>query len=85
MRSRYRKSDGNVWLWLIDYPPQLGEDVKEVLEIALSRAEETLPDRRKFGLNAERWHAFQIALDAPPPPAPRLARLLREPGVFERR
>jgi uncharacterized protein (DUF1778 family) len=54
-----------------------------VLESALARAEETLPDRRRFGLTAERWKAFQTALDAPPRPAPRLARLLRRPSVFE--
>ena len=56
-----------------------------VLESALARAEETLPDRRRFGLSAGQWSAFQSALDAPPGPAPRLARLLREPSVFERR
>jgi uncharacterized protein (DUF1778 family) len=55
-----------------------------VLESALARAEETLPDRRRFGLTAEQWKAFQAALDAPPQPAPRLARLLREPSIFER-
>ena len=55
-----------------------------VLESALARAEESLPDRRRFGLNAEQWTAFQAALDAPPPPAPRLAKLLRKPSVFER-
>jgi len=55
-----------------------------VLESALARAEETLPDRRLFWLNAEQWEAFQAALDAPPSPAPRLARLLNEPGVFEK-
>jgi uncharacterized protein (DUF1778 family) len=54
-----------------------------VLESALARAEETLPDRRRFRLNAEQWKAFQAALDAPPTPAPRLARLLNEPSVFE--
>jgi uncharacterized protein (DUF1778 family) len=54
-----------------------------VLESALARAEETLPDRRLFWLNAEQWKAFQAALDAPPSPAPRLARLLNEPSVFE--
>ena len=56
-----------------------------VLESALSRAEETLPDRVRFGLDAAQWAAFQAALDAPPPAAPRLARLLRETSVFERR
>ena len=55
-----------------------------VLESALARAEETLPDRQRFGLNATQWRAFQEALDAEPPPAPRLAKLLREPSVFER-
>ena len=55
-----------------------------VLESALARAEETLPLRQHFGLSAEQWAAFQAALDAPPQPAPRLAKLLREPSVFER-
>lgn len=55
-----------------------------VLESALARAEETLPDRQKFGLNAEQWSAFQKALDAPTPPAPRLGKLLQEQSVFER-
>ncbi len=54
-----------------------------VLESALARAEETLPDRQRFGLTAELWEAFQIALSAPPRPAPRLAKLLTEPSVFE--
>jgi uncharacterized protein (DUF1778 family) len=54
-----------------------------VLESALARAEETLPDRRRFGLDAEQWAAFQAALDAPPRPLPRLAELLREPSVFD--
>lgn len=55
-----------------------------VLESALDRAEETLPDRQRFGLSAEQWTAFQAALDVSPPPAPRLAKLLRERSVFER-
>jgi uncharacterized protein (DUF1778 family) len=54
-----------------------------VLESALARAEETLPDRQRFGLGADQWRAFQAALDAPPRPLPRLARLLAEPSVFE--
>jgi uncharacterized protein (DUF1778 family) len=55
-----------------------------VLESALQRAEETLLDRRYFNLDAEQWAALQAALDAPPRPLPELARLLREPSVFER-
>src|ERR1700682_6811277 len=55
-----------------------------VLESALARAEETLPDRQRFGLNKAQWEAFQKALSAPPRPSRRLAKLLREPSVFER-
>jgi uncharacterized protein (DUF1778 family) len=55
-----------------------------VLESALARAEETLPDRRQFGLDADQWAKFQAALDAPPRAMPRLEKLLREPSVFER-
>ena len=55
-----------------------------VLESALARAEETLADRRHFGLNAVQWEAFMQALEAPPRPVlPRLARLLSEPSLFE--
>ena len=55
-----------------------------VLESALARAGETLPDRQRFGLPADRWAAFLGALDAPVRPLPRLSRLLSEPGVFDR-
>jgi uncharacterized protein (DUF1778 family) len=55
-----------------------------VLESALARAEETLPDRRRFGLNKAQWEAFHKALAAPPRPSRRLAKLLKEPSVFER-
>jgi uncharacterized protein (DUF1778 family) len=62
-----------------------GRSVSEfVLESALARAEETLPDRRRFTLTPEQWTAFQAALDAPPPSATRLRKLLQEPSVFER-
>jgi uncharacterized protein (DUF1778 family) len=54
-----------------------------VMESALARAEETLADRRVFCLDAEKWAAFQAALDAPARPAPRLQALLDEPGFFE--
>jgi uncharacterized protein (DUF1778 family) len=55
-----------------------------VLTSALARAEESLPDRQRFGLNIEQWTAFQAALDAPPRAAPRLARLMNEQSVFEK-
>ena len=55
-----------------------------VLESALARAAETLPDRQRFGLSAEAWTAFQKALDAPAKARPRLKTLLSEKSVFER-
>lgn len=55
-----------------------------VLESALARAEDALPDRQRFGLNKAQWDAFQKALNSPPRPSRRLAELLTEPGVFER-
>jgi uncharacterized protein (DUF1778 family) len=54
-----------------------------VLDSALDRAKQSLADRTRFGLNAERWDAFLEAMDAPPRELPRLARLFREPSVFE--
>jgi uncharacterized protein (DUF1778 family) len=54
-----------------------------VLQSALARAEEALPDRQRFGLNAPQWERFQAALAAPPRPSLRLAKLLEEPSVFE--
>src|SRR5882724_11692604 len=54
-----------------------------VLESALVRAEETLADRSRFGLDADRWTAFIAALDAPPRDLPRLKRLFKELSVFE--
>jgi uncharacterized protein (DUF1778 family) len=54
-----------------------------VLESALVRADETLADRTRFGLDADQWKAFLQALDAPPRELPRLSRLFREPSVFD--
>ena len=54
-----------------------------VLESALARAQEALPDRQHFGLEAERWKAFLKALEAPSHPMPRLKRLLDTPSIFE--
>jgi len=55
-----------------------------VLESALARAAEALPDRRQFGLDAPHWEAFLTALEAPPRPLPRLQALLTHDSVFER-
>jgi uncharacterized protein (DUF1778 family) len=54
-----------------------------VLETALNAAEERLPDRRVFTLDAKGWDAFIAALDAPPRRHARLERLFREPSVFD--
>jgi uncharacterized protein (DUF1778 family) len=54
-----------------------------VLESALAKAEETLAERRTFGLNDADWSALEKALDAPPRPLPRLKALLEQPGFFE--
>ena len=54
-----------------------------VLESALDRAKEALPDRQHFGLDAAQWEAFLAALDILFWPLPRLQRLLTEPSVFE--
>ncbi len=55
-----------------------------VLESALVRADETLADRTRFGLDADRWGTFIEALDAPPRDLPTLNRLFREPSIFDR-
>ena len=55
-----------------------GRTVSEfVLESALVRADETLADRTRFGLDAERWKAFMEALDAPPREIPASAACSR--------
>ena len=54
-----------------------------VLGSALSRAEEMLAARRHFGLSAEKWQAFQAALDAEPRELPRIKKLFAKASVFE--
>jgi uncharacterized protein (DUF1778 family) len=54
-----------------------------VLESALDRADERLPDRTRFVLSAAQWRAFTAALDRPPRRIERLRRLLSEPSLFE--
>ncbi|MDD5273627.1 MAG: DUF1778 domain-containing protein [Methylovulum sp.] len=55
-----------------------------LLDSALTRAAEVLADRRLFLLDDDQWEEFMTALDAPPPPMPRLEKLLREPSVLEK-
>ena len=54
-----------------------------VLESALDRAAETLPDPTRFLLGPDQWAEFQALLDADPRSNPRLAELLRRPGFFD--
>jgi uncharacterized protein (DUF1778 family) len=54
-----------------------------VLHSALTRAEETLLDRRIFNVDAETYDRFLQALDAPAREIPRLRRLLTGPSVFD--
>lgn len=54
-----------------------------VLRSALDRANDTLPDRRYFGLSEEQWTAFMEALDAPPRDLPGVRRLFSKPSVLE--
>lgn len=54
-----------------------------VLHSALTRAEETLIDRRTFYVDAATYDRFVAALDAPPREHPRLKRLLTEPSIFD--
>lgn len=49
-----------------------------ILQSALAKAAETLPDRTRFGLDADDWATFHALLDAPPKALPRLAALLAE-------
>ena len=56
-----------------------------VVESALGRAAETLPDRQWFGLDEGRWKAFLAALEKPAKPRPRLRKLLRSCGPFDHR
>jgi uncharacterized protein (DUF1778 family) len=54
-----------------------------VLESALARAAETLPDRTRFQLGPEQWAEFQALLEAEPRSNARLVELLRRPGFFD--
>jgi uncharacterized protein (DUF1778 family) len=52
-------------------------------EGALSRCAASSPDRKDFGLDADRWAAFVAALDAAPRELPRVLQLLHEPRLFD--
>jgi uncharacterized protein (DUF1778 family) len=54
-----------------------------VLDSALQRAAETLPDRQRFGLDEGRWKEFMAALEGRPRSLARLQKLLRSRGPFD--
>jgi uncharacterized protein (DUF1778 family) len=54
-----------------------------LLENGLAAAEQTLADRRLFGLDDEQWKKFQAVLNRPVKRKPRLAKLLKSKGVFD--
>jgi hypothetical protein len=74
-RPKFRTEKQEAEWW--DANPALATDL-------LNQALKHRSVRRRFVLSAKEWTSFQVALDAPPRPAPRLAKLLRQPSVFDR-
>jgi uncharacterized protein (DUF1778 family) len=58
---------------------QRGETLTEfIVRSACTEAEHALADQKLFILSNTQWRAFTSALDRPPRPKPRLAKLFRE-------
>lgn len=53
-----------------------------LLENGLAAAEQTLADRRLFGLDDQQWKKFQAVLNRPVKRKPRLAKLLTGKSFF---
>lgn len=53
-----------------------------LLDAGTRAANQTLADRTRFELSEEQWAAFQVALDQPVAPKPKLKKLLSEPGLL---
>jgi uncharacterized protein (DUF1778 family) len=53
-----------------------------LLDAGIPAANQTLADRTRFELSAEKWLAFQTALDQPVSAKPKLKKLLSEPGLL---
>ena len=55
-----------------------------LLDAGIVAANQTLADRTRFELSAERWRAFHAALDQPviAKSKPKLKKLLSEPGLL---
>lgn len=54
-----------------------------LLEAGIIAANQTLADRRHFGLDKAQWKEFQKALDRPVQAKPRLKKLLTQPSVLD--
>jgi uncharacterized protein (DUF1778 family) len=53
-----------------------------LLDAGIIAANQTLADRTRFELTAEKWQAFHNALDKPVSTKPKLKKLLSEPGLL---
>jgi uncharacterized protein (DUF1778 family) len=62
-----------------------GQSLTEfVTTAAVTRAEDTLADRRVFRLDGAAWAEFNAILDQPAKRVPELARLLGEPAPWDK-
>ena len=53
-----------------------------LLDAGINAANQTLADRTRFELSAEKWQAFQAVLDKPITDKPKLKKLLSEQGLL---
>ena len=53
-----------------------------LLDAGINAANQTLADRTRFELSAEKWQAFEAALDQPVADKSKLKKLLSEPGLL---
>ena len=53
-----------------------------LLDAGIHAANQTMADRTRFELSAEKWLAFQTALDKPVGVKPKLKKLMAEPGLL---
>lgn len=61
-----------------------GQSLTEfVTAAAVTRAEETLADRRLFRLDQAAWDEFEAILDRPAQPIPEITQLLSEPAPWD--
>ena len=62
-----------------------GQSLTEfVITAAVTRAEDTLADRRVFRLDDAAWTEFNAILDRPAQRIPELAKLLNEPAPWDK-